>query len=182
MPGIICAVRGGPDSQPTIKKAISLAKEVSLPLYFLYVVNLDFLSHTQSSRVSTISEEMGEMGEFILLIAQQKASKEGITAEGVLRIIDAIKSPWLQATMDTGNFLEDPYDRLEKMAPKTIFVQAKTYYGGGTWYTLNLDYKRIAAILRRHKYRGYISLEFEGKESSKTAIPKSLAMLREAFG
>ena len=85
MPGIICAVRGGPDSQPTIAKAISLAKEVSEPLYFLYVVNLHFLSHTQSSRVSTISEEMGEMGEFILLIAQEKASKQGITAEGIVR-------------------------------------------------------------------------------------------------
>lgn len=85
MPGIICAVRGGPDSQPTIEKAISLAKEVSLPLYFLYVVNLDFLSHTQSSRVSTISEEMAEMGEFILLTAQEKAGKQGITAEGVIR-------------------------------------------------------------------------------------------------
>jgi hypothetical protein len=85
MPGIICAVRGGPDSQPTIAKAISLAKEVSLPLYFLYIVNLDFLSHTQSSRVSTISEELGEMGEFILLTAQQKASKQGITAEGIVR-------------------------------------------------------------------------------------------------
>jgi hypothetical protein len=35
--------------------------------------------------VSTISEEMGEMGEFILLTAQEKASKQGITAEGVVR-------------------------------------------------------------------------------------------------
>ena len=105
----------------------------------------------------------------------------GRTPEGVLRIIDAIDSPWLQATMDTGNFLEDPYDRLEKMAHKTVFVQAKTYYGGGTWYTLDLDYDRIAAILRRHDYRGYVSLEFEGKEDHRTAIPKSLAMLRKAF-
>ena len=85
MPGIICAVRGGPDSQPTIEKAISLAKEIALPLYFLYIVNLDFLSHTQSSRVSTISEELGEMGEFILLTAQEKAAKQGISAEGVIR-------------------------------------------------------------------------------------------------
>lgn len=85
MPGIVCAVRGGPDSQPTIERAISLAKEVTLPLYFLYVVNLDFLSHTQSSRVSTISEELGEMGEFILLTAQEKARKFGINAEGVIR-------------------------------------------------------------------------------------------------
>lgn len=85
MPGIMCAVRGGPDSQPTIEKAIALAKQVSLPLYFVYIVNLDFLSHTQSSRVSTISEELHEMGEFILLTAQEKANKQGVAAEGVIR-------------------------------------------------------------------------------------------------
>ena len=36
-------------------------------------------------------------------------------------------------------------------------------------------------MLRSHDYRGYISLEFEGKEDPMTAIPKSLAMLRKAF-
>ncbi|MEN8242894.1 MAG: universal stress protein [Chloroflexota bacterium] len=85
MSGIICAVRGGPNSQPTIDKAISLAKEVSLPLYFLYIVNLNFLVHTQSSRVSTISEELSKMGEFILLTAQDKANQMGVAAEGVVR-------------------------------------------------------------------------------------------------
>jgi sugar phosphate isomerase/epimerase len=83
--------------------------------------------------------------------------------------------------MDTGNFLEDPYDRLEMMAPKTVYVQAKTYYGGGLWYTLDLDYDRIASMLRKHNYRGYIALEFEGKEDARTAVPKSLALLRKAF-
>ena len=76
----------------------------------------------------------------------------GRTPEGVLQIVDAIKSPWLQVTLDTGNFLEDPYDQLEKLAPKTVLVQAKTYYGGGMWYTLDLDYDRIAKMLRKHKY------------------------------
>ena len=95
--------------------------------------------------------------------------------------IQEIDSPWLQVTMDTGNFLEDPYSRLEKIAPKTVFVQAKTYYGGGVWYSLDLDYKRIAAILRKHDYRGYVSLEYEGREDHATAIPKSLALLRRTF-
>ena len=106
----------------------------------------------------------------------------GRTPEGVLRVVEALKSPWLQVTLDTGNFLEDPYDRLEQLAPKAVLVQAKTYYGGGLWYTLDLDYGRIAALLRKHKYRGYVSLEFEGKEDPKTGIPKSLALLRKAFG
>jgi sugar phosphate isomerase/epimerase len=35
------------------------------------------------------------------------------TPEGLLRIVNAIKSPWLGAMMDTGNFLEDPYDKLK---------------------------------------------------------------------
>jgi sugar phosphate isomerase/epimerase len=103
------------------------------------------------------------------------------TPEGLLRIINAIDSPWLRVLMDTGNFLEDPYPKLEMIAPKTVFVQAKTYYGGGEWYELDLDYTRIAKILRKVNYRGYISLEFEGKEDAQTAVPKSLEMLRRAF-
>lgn len=106
----------------------------------------------------------------------------GRTPEGLLRIIGAVKSPWLKITMDTGNFLEDPYDKLEQIAPETVLVQAKTYFGGGTWYTLDLDYDRIAKLLAKHKYGGWVSLEFEGKDDPKAAVPKSLGLLRKAFG
>lgn len=105
----------------------------------------------------------------------------GRTADGVLRITKALDSPWLQSVLDTGNFLEQTYQQIEQLAPKCVYVQAKTYFGGGTWYTLDLDYPRIAEILGKADYNGYISLEFEGKESWKTAIPKSLALLRRAF-
>lgn len=106
----------------------------------------------------------------------------GLTPEGVLRIVEAIDSPWLQVTLDTGNFLEDPYDRLAMLADRTVLLQAKTYYGGGKWYTLDLDYDRIARIMREHGYAGYVSLEFEGTEAYETAMPRSLALLRSAFG
>lgn len=105
----------------------------------------------------------------------------GVTPEGVLRVVNAINSPWLRVTLDTGNFLEDPYDRLAQLAKDTVLLQAKTYYGGGTWYTLDLDYTRIAKIMKDANYTGYVSLEFEGKEDPLTAVPKSLKMLREAF-
>ena len=104
------------------------------------------------------------------------------TPAGLLRVLKAISSPWLGGLMDTGNFLEDPYDKLKQIAPRTVYVQAKTYYGGGEWYTLELDYKRIARILQDANYTGYVSLEFEGKENPDIAVPKSIALLREAFG
>ena len=103
------------------------------------------------------------------------------TPEGLLRIVNTINSPWLKVLLDTGNFLEDPYDKLEMCAPQTVFMQAKTYYGGGLWYTLDLDYTRIAQIMKKHNYKGYVSLEFEGNEDWRTAIPKGLALLRKAF-
>ncbi len=105
----------------------------------------------------------------------------GCTPEGVKRVVDAVKSPWLQVTLDTGNFLEDPYDRLKKLAPQTVLLQAKTYYGTGRWYTLDLDYARISKIMKTANFKGYVSLEFEGKADPLKGIPQSLAMLRQHF-
>jgi L-ribulose-5-phosphate 3-epimerase len=102
--------------------------------------------------------------------------------ENLLRIYRSIRSPWFGINLDTGNFPDEPYAGIEKLAPHAIIVQAKTYHGGGEWYTLDLDYKRIAAILRRAGYSGWVSLEMEGKEPAATAVPKSYRILREAFG
>ena len=89
--------------------------------------------------------------------------------------------------MDTGNFLTAPYvdadyAQLAQLAPRAVFVQAKTYPGGGEWYTLDLDYPRIAGIIRKAGYKGWVSLEMEGKEDPHTAVAKSYAVLRKAFG
>ncbi|MBT8320714.1 MAG: sugar phosphate isomerase/epimerase [Eudoraea sp.] len=105
----------------------------------------------------------------------------GRTAEGVLRIVDAIDSPWLQVTMDTGNFLENRDEQLMLLAPRAFLIQAKTYFGGGKWYTLDIDYDKIGNMMRDLNYKGYISLEFEGNESPETAVPKSLELLRNSF-
>jgi sugar phosphate isomerase/epimerase len=102
--------------------------------------------------------------------------------EGLNRLLTPFNSPFIGALMDTGNFLEDPYDELKAIAPRTVFVQAKTYLGGGVWYTLDLDYPAIAQILADAGYSGYVSLEMEGKEPADSAVPKSIALLRKAFG
>lgn len=103
----------------------------------------------------------------------------GRTAAGVMRVIEAVRSPWLKATLDTGNFLENPYEQMETLAPHAVLVQAKTYFGGGEWYTLDIDYPRVGKILDAAKFGGYVSLEFEGKEPADTGVPKSLELLRK---
>ena len=131
--------------------------------------------------IDSISKLIPKAAECGVILGLENHWGLGLTPEGVLRVVKAINSPWLQVTLDTGNFLEDPYARLEQLADRTVLLQAKTYYGGGTWYTLELDYARIAKIMKEANYKGYVSLEYEGKEDLLEAIPKSLALLRKHF-
>lgn len=82
---ILCATRGGEDSYRTQDAAITLAKERDDTLLFLYVVDLHFLDRTASSMVVDVEGEVAKMGEFLLLMAKERAAKEGVTAETLIR-------------------------------------------------------------------------------------------------
>lgn len=108
----------------------------------------------------------------------------GLTSKGVMKIVNAINSPWLSVTLDTGNFFDNREEQLAELAPHTCLIQAKTYYGGAKWPAfdqINIDYKSIGELMRKNNYKGYISLEFEGNEDANTAVPKSLELLRNSF-
>ena len=134
--------------------------------------------------IAAIEEVLPKAEECGVVLGLENHWGLGRTAEGVTRIVETIDSPWLAMTLDTGNFLEDGYDQMATMLASKIpveLVQAKTYQGGGRWYALDLDYSRIAKLLREHDYRGWISLEFEGNADAEQAVPESLAMLRRHF-
>jgi L-ribulose-5-phosphate 3-epimerase len=101
--------------------------------------------------------------------------------ENLLAIWKKVGSPWLGLNLDTGNYPGDPYPEIAKLAPNASIVQAKSYQGGGEWYTLNLDYPRIAKILAQAGFRGWVSLEMEGKQDPETAVPDAFRTLRAAF-
>lgn len=100
----------------------------------------------------------------------------------LLRIHREVGDPWLGINMDTGNYVGDPYPQMEKLAPHATIIQAKTYPGGGVWYTLDLDYQRIAGIVQTAGFQGYVSLEMEGEAPAEAAVAESYRVLRDAFG
>lgn len=105
------------------------------------------------------------------------------TADGMLRILNAINSPWLRAILDMGNFYYDGdmYTAMEKIAPWVDLAHAKTYPGGGLVFTIPLDFERIFKILKSAGFTGYVSIEMEGHEAAETAVAKSVEMLRAAW-
>ncbi len=100
----------------------------------------------------------------------------------LLRIYREVNHPWLGINMDTGNYVGDPYPQIERLAPHASIIQAKTYPGGGVWYTLDLDYDRIARIVKDAGFNGYVSLEMEGNAPAEEAVAESYQTLRRAFG
>ncbi|MGD8554599.1 MAG: universal stress protein [Anaerolineales bacterium] len=99
MSAIVCAIRGGPASKPTTARAIALAQETGFRLHFLYVVSLNFMAHTESSRVRRVSHDLHQLGEFILLTATLQAEAAGIQAESHVRhgqLIEEIEAQILE--------------------------------------------------------------------------------------
>ncbi len=131
--------------------------------------------------IDSIEECLPDAEKYGVILALENHWGLTCTPEGVNRIVSAINSEWLKVTMDCGNFLSEPYQKLEQIAPETVLVHAKTYYGGGEWYTLDLDYARIGEILREVGFQGYVSIEFEGKADADVGVPKSVTMLRAAL-
>ncbi|MGW8144443.1 MAG: universal stress protein [Anaerolineales bacterium] len=82
---ILCATRGGEASFRAQDKAIKMAKERGHKLVFLYVIDLHFLDKTAAPLVVDVEEEVREMGEFILLMAKERASKQNIIAKTMCR-------------------------------------------------------------------------------------------------
>lgn len=82
---ILCATRGGEESYCTQDEAISLAKEQGDELVFLYVVDTHFLDKTAAPIMVDIEDELTKMGNFLLLMAEQRAAELGVKAETMYR-------------------------------------------------------------------------------------------------
>jgi len=76
---ILCATRGGEASFRTQDKVIDLAREQGDTLVFLYVVDTQFLDYTAHPvRPDVVMREMEHMGEFLLIMASERAGQQGV--------------------------------------------------------------------------------------------------------
>lgn len=82
---ILCATRGGEASYRTQDAAIALSKERGDELIFLYIADYHFLDKMAAPIVVDVENEVVKMGEFLLLMAQERAAAQGVRAQVVVR-------------------------------------------------------------------------------------------------
>jgi sugar phosphate isomerase/epimerase len=140
----------------------------------------------------------------IVLAIENHGGVPGTSGE-VIRVIEAVNSPYLRALLDFGNFLQldqDPLEAIRGLAPYTVhahFKDVKKVPPGtpesfapvrGDFALLgcllgegDVDVRGGIQILRAAGYDGYLTLEFEApsdeKDGVRVCVDRAKALLRE---
>ena len=139
-------------------------------------------AQTHSLMVQAIEECCDYAGKHGVHLALENHGGPTATADGLLKFVRDVQSPWFGVNLDSGNFhSDDPYAELERIAPYALNAQIKVVMSGPDKKKEPADFKRLAKILREAHYRGYIVLEYEEEASPREECAKYVDQLREAF-
>jgi sugar phosphate isomerase/epimerase len=130
--------------------------------------------------VEAIQESCDHAAKYGVFLALENHGGIVATADELLAIVTAVKHDWFGVNLDTGNFrTPDPYADVAKAAPYAVVVQIKVEVQKPGQPKEAADLKRVVDILRQARYRGYVSLEYEGSEDPMKAVPRHLETLKE---
>ncbi len=104
------------------------------------------------------------------------------TSDRLLRIVRAVKSPWVGVNLDSGNFIgEDVYAEIAASAPFAVNVQLKTEIRTGKdgKGRAPADLERAVKIVRDSGYDGFVVLEYEEEKDPYEQVPPLLEKLRK---
>lgn len=96
-------------------------------------------------------------------------------AEGIIRIMKSVNSPWLGIILDTGSFHEadDAYAEMQKCIPYAVSWQIKEKIFDQRMEK-DIDLKKLVPLIKESSYRGYLPIEALGDGDPR---PKILALL-----
>jgi sugar phosphate isomerase/epimerase len=140
--------------------------------------SIDTARQWVAENIETCCAYAGERGVMLAL-----ENHGGVTADvdGVLAILNQVKSPWFGLNFDSGNFhSEDPYAELARIAPYAITTHIKVAIAPKNKPAQEVDIDRVFKVLRDAGFRGYAALEYEGKNEPKADSAKYLRAMREA--
>jgi sugar phosphate isomerase/epimerase len=98
-------------------------------------------------------------------------------ASDVFRIIREVNSDWLRLNLDTGGYI-DNYKSIESTIQLAVHIHAKLYDLDENGADRILDYNRIFDLLNKSRYKGFLSIEYEGKEDELLSVSRAINFLK----
>jgi sugar phosphate isomerase/epimerase len=122
--------------------------------------------------------------------AVEYSSRKGITlgiedhggvtqnADVCLEIMHRVDSPYAGINLDITHFIptgsEDPYSQIKACIPYATHTHIRDHFDDGT----PIDMDRVWRMFRDGGYKGYMSVEYEGKEDPMTGVPKLIDKIK----
>jgi sugar phosphate isomerase/epimerase len=103
--------------------------------------------------------------------------------DALLAVLKEVNDPLLGTLPDLGNFPPeaDRYEAVRKMMPYAKGVSAKCYAFDLEGNETTIDYARMMRIVLDAGYRGFLGIEYEGKDPDEIAGVKTCKRLLERF-
>lgn len=117
-----------------------------------------------------------------VIAALQNHNEFLFTADEVIDIIERVNSEWFGLILDISGLrtTNDPYAEAEKLAPYANywFIKEHVYHNQEKKPT---DMAKMAAMIKRHDFRGYVSFESLSDGDPKEIIKEMLAEFKREF-
>jgi len=105
----------------------------------------------------------------------------GTTSEQLLGLFHKVNHPYLRFTLDVGNFPPNShvgpntYSDIEKCAPHAAIIHAKFFNVNADGSDKEFDWHKIHGILKKARFGGYLSVEFEGEAPDEVGEMRRIA-------
>lgn len=126
---------------------------------------------------TVLSEASKYAGEKGVILGLENHGGITETADRIVQIVQKVDSPWVGVNLDTGNFRTNVYSQIEKLIPYSVNVQVKAEINEDGVKKPG-DWERVAGLLAKAGYKGYLALEYEDANAMAT-MPPLLAKLRQ---
>ena len=101
------------------------------------------------------------------------------TSVETFKLLKEVDSPYVQLNVDTGNYQDkDNYAAVERSMPHARHIHLKFHDIDKSGKPQEFDYDKIFGIFKRSAYRGYYSIEYEGKGDELEYVPKAFEFAR----
>ena len=165
------------------KQRMRAAKRLGAPVVRINVGNTGKEGADDTAGVDRViaafnSELVPLAKELNIKISMENHGGVSKTAANIVKIIKATDPKWVGSLVDFGNFpAAVRYEEIQAVVPFALVTHVKVNEFDEKGEAKDYDFPRVLKMLKQVKYKGPISIEYEGKGDPVEGVQKSKALI-----
>ena len=163
---------------------LKVSAKLGSPIMRIFAGRGSYGSHTKEAVKAWMVEDLKACATMAekegVLLGLQHHNDFLFSSEEVIDLLQRVNSDWLGLILDVGSLHGDTYAEIEQLAPYADywFIKEHVYPNGKK---TEVDMQKIAQILEKNDYKGYVSFESLSKGDPKQIVAKMLTNFKEAL-